>query len=119
MKKKIGRILKLKGRRSYVNNDDPTRGAKQYHTITSAYAIDDKPNILTSGRKPEGTIKSGESNINEEKLEMYNQNDPRQGDNVFLIENYAELLVQKLRPLNNSIRKFDHYSSDDQSNHAK
>jgi hypothetical protein len=81
--------------------------------MLSTYVTDDKSNSLDASDKPERTIESGELNINGEEHKISNQNDSRQSANVFLIENYAELLIQKLRPLNSNSTRLDYYSSND------
>lgn len=109
MKKKLGRITRLNERSSYVVIDNLLGRTKQDCTVHTASSIHDKPNILISGNKSERTMKPAEPNIGREK-HTYNQKDSRQGDNAFSIENYSELLVQKLKPLNNnSTRIIDHY----------
>lgn len=65
MKKIIGRISKLKGRRSYINSSKLTKSTNRDCTMLSTYVTDDKSNSLDASDKPERTIESGELNINE------------------------------------------------------
>jgi hypothetical protein len=113
MKKIIGRISKLEGQLSYINSDKLTKNANRDCTMLSTYATDDKLNSLDASDKPERTMESGELNINREKHKISNQKDSRQSANVFLIENYAELLIQKLIPLSSNGTRLDYYSPND------
>jgi hypothetical protein len=122
MKNIIEKIPRLKGRqrqRSYLKNDVLRKGNSSGFTMLSTYTGDDKPDILDSNNNPERNPKSDESNGNEEKLKINTQHDSRRDDSIFLIENYAELLVQKLRPLNSHYTRLLHrYSFDDVNSHS-
>ncbi len=112
----------MKGRqrqRSYIKNDGLKKGYNSGFAILSTYTGDDKPDILDSSNNPEKNTKSDKSNGNEEKLKINTQHDLRRDDSIFLIENYAELLVQKLRPLNSHYtRLLNRYSFDDVNSHS-
>jgi len=116
------RIPGLKGRqrqRSFIKNGCLIKGNNSEFAMLSAYTADDKPDKLDSSNKPERTLKSGKSNVDEEKLKIYTQVDSRLDENIFLIENYAKSLVQKLRPLNSPCtRLLDRCSSDDVYSHS-
>ncbi|WP_148685780.1 hypothetical protein [Candidatus Nitrosocosmicus hydrocola] len=122
MKNILLKIPRLKGRqrqRSYIKNDGLKKGNNSGFAMLSTYTGDDKPDILDSSNNPEKNTNSDESNGNEEKLKINAQHDLRRDDSIFLIENYAELLVQKLRPLNSHCtRLLDRYSFDDVNSHS-
>lgn len=113
MKKIIGRISKLKERRSYINSEKLTKSINQDCPIPSTYATDDKSNSLDPSDKPTRTMELGELNIDGVQHKMSSQKDSRQSANVFLIENYAALLIHKLRPLNSNSTRLDYYPSND------
>lgn len=122
MKNIIEKMPRLKGRqrqRSYLKNDGLRKGNNSGFAMLSTYTGDDKPDILDSSNNPERNPNSDESNGNEEKLKINTQHDSRRDDSIFLIENYAELLVQKLRPLNcYCTRLLDRSSFDDVNSHS-
>jgi hypothetical protein len=113
MKKIIGKISKLKGRGSYISIDELTKITKPNYITMSTYNTDDNSISLDAIAKPTESPESRELNINETNHKISSQKDSRQGANVFLIENYAELLIRKLRPLNRYSNKLDYSFSSD------
>lgn len=122
MKNIIEKIPRLQGRqrqRSYMKNDGSIKGNNSEYVKLFANTAEDKPGVLDAGNKSERTLKLGKLNVNEEKPKIYAQDDLRRDENIFLLENYAELLVRKLRPLNYyCTRLLDRYSSDDLCSHS-
>jgi hypothetical protein len=113
MKKMIGKVPRPKGLRSYIRIDEVTKRTSPVGTILYTYATDDKSISLDAISKPAESPESGELDISEANHKISSQNDSRQGTNVFLIEDYAELLVRKLRPLKCYSNKLEYYSSSD------
>lgn len=121
MEKIIARISKPQGRRLNIYNHELTKRSNQFGPALPIGPNDNKSNSLGDSNKPEMTIESDELNINDEKQEISEQKDTKKESNVFLIEDYAELLIQKLRLLNsnNNNPKLRYYASNDLYNHNK
>ena len=113
MKKLIGRISKLKGQRSITKMQELTKRTNQDVTAPNIDVSIERSSSLDAMIQTQGPTESRELNINEDNDETLNQKDLRQGDNVYLIENYAELLIQKLRPLNSNNISLGYYASND------
>ena len=113
IKKLLGKISKLKGRRSITKMRELTKRTNQDSTMLNIDTTIEKSNSLDARIQTQGPKESGKLNINEDDYETLNQKDSRQGANVYLIENYAELLVQKLRPLNSNTTSLGYYVSND------
>ena len=113
MKKLLGRISKLKGQRSITKMHELTKRTSQEDTTLNIDSTIEKSNSLDSRNQTPSPMESGELNINGDDDEILNQKDSRQSANVYSIENYAELLLQKLRPLSSNNTSLSHYASDD------
>jgi hypothetical protein len=116
MKKLIDKISKLKERRSITKMHALTKGINREEGTTSNIDMTverERANSIGARIQTQSPMKSGETIANEVDEETTKQNDSQQCANVYLIENYAELLVQKLRPLNSNNTRSDYYTSND------
>ena len=103
MKKILNRISNSREHRVNKHNH---KLAKRPNQNRSACLLDIDNAISKSSdnsNKLEATKESGGFDSHEDNHERSNQNDIKKDTNIFLIEDYAELLVQKLRPLNSNI----------------
>ncbi|MDQ2685265.1 MAG: hypothetical protein M3Y25_05415, partial [Thermoproteota archaeon] len=73
----------------------------------------ERSSSLDAKIQTQSPTESVELDINEDDDEIFNQKNSRRGANIYLIENYAELLVQKLRPLNSNNISLGYYASND------
>ena len=109
MDKIITRIPKLKGRNLRAYNYEITKSSSSDDIAVPYDFCDDKSNGLDSSNAPEEMILSDESSCLNAKQEMSNQEDTINITKALLIENYAEVLVQKLRLLNSDKAKLHYY----------
>ncbi|VFJ14814.1 hypothetical protein [Candidatus Nitrosocosmicus franklandus] len=107
MKEKLRRITELNRQRSSdVDIDNLAGRTKQNCIIYVEYTTDDKPDLLISSNKLDGNLIPYESNIINSKNDKFTRKVLRQGHNVLLNENYAELFIHKRIPFNNNNLKY-------------
>jgi hypothetical protein len=107
MEKIIARIPKLKGRRLISHSHELIKRSNEDGILLPHGLQDDKSNSLDEGTEPERAMESDELSNNDGNQKMSNQKD---SNKALLIENYTEVLIQKLRLLDNNT-KFRYYSS--------
>ena len=104
MKKILTKISNSREHRSSAHNH---KLAKKSNQDRSAYLLDEDnamfKNLDENGNKLKPTKESDGFGSYGDNNEISDQNDSKKDTNIFLIEDYAELLVQKLRPLNSNI----------------
>ena len=110
MVKIISRISRLKGRQLNTYYNELSKNTNQIRNGLSIDRNDFKTNSLNERDKPNGTIESDVLSTNNTKQELSNQKDSGNDASIFLIENYAELLIQKLGHSNNNNSKLSYYS---------
>ena len=110
MVKIISRISRLKGRQLNTYNNELSRNTNQISNGLSIDRNDYKTNSLNGRDKPNGTIESDVLSTNNTKQELPNPKDAVKDASIFLIENYAELLIQKLGLSNSNNTKLPYYS---------
>ena len=110
MVKIISRIPRLKERQLNTYNNELSKNTNQIRNELSINPNDYKTNSLNERDEPNGTIESDVISTNNTKQELSNQTDSGKDASIFLIENYAELLIQKLRHSNNNNSKLSYYS---------
>ena len=104
----MGRILnRISNSREHRVNKHKHKLAKRPNHNRSACLLD-TDNVLSkslddNSNKLESTKESDGFDRQKDNHKRSNQNDKKKDTNIFLIEDYAELLVQKLRPLNSNI----------------
>ena len=87
-----------------------SRNTNQIRNELSINPNDYKTNSLNGRDEPSGTIESDLLSTNNTKQELSNRKDSGKDTSIFLIENYAELLIQKLRHSTNNNTKLSYYS---------
>lgn len=119
MEKIISRISRLKGRQLNTYDNELSRNTNQISTALSIGRNDYKTNSLNGRDEPNRTLESDVLSTNDMKQELSNQKVSRKDTSVFLIENYAELLIQKLRHSNGSNTKLPYYFPNNVYNRVK
>ena len=109
MVKMISRIPRLKGGQLDKYNNELSRNNNHISTDLYIDRNDYKTNSLNWRDEPNGTIEPDALSTNNTKQELSNPKDSGKDASIFLIENYAELLIQKLRHSNDNT-KLPYYS---------
>lgn len=109
MDKIIARISKLKGRNLNAYNYELTSSSNENDIPLPDDQNDDNSNSLNSSNEHERTAESNELGFADSKQEISNQKDTINSTPALLIENYTEVLIQKLRLLNSNKTKLRYY----------
>ncbi|MDN5845438.1 MAG: hypothetical protein L0H53_04095 [Candidatus Nitrosocosmicus sp.] len=110
MEKITTRIPKLKRRQLNSYNHELTKRSNEDGILLPNCLNDDESSSLESRNGLETIMESDESSIKDENQEMSNQKDIKNSNKALLIENYSEVLIQKLRLLDSNNTNLRYYS---------
>ncbi len=96
MDKIITRIPKLKGRQLKAYNYELTKNSNEDDISLPNNLNDNKSNSLDTGNEPESTIESYEMSFVDTNQEKSDKKDASNINQALIIENYTEVLIQKL-----------------------
>lgn len=96
MDKIITRIPKLKGRQLKAYNYELTKNSNEDDISLPNNLNDNKSNSLDTGNEPESTIESYEMSFVDTNQEKLDKKDAININQALIIENYTEVLIQKL-----------------------
>ena len=109
MDKIIAKIPKLRGRKLNAYNYELTSGLKENGISVPDDLDDDNINSLDGSNEYERLTEStGLGNVDSKQV-ISNQKDTINSSKALLIENYSEVLIQKLKLLNSNKTKLRYY----------